>query len=212
MMKKLKLWGTLILIAAVVLGGLYGWWALDLRWRPKTIIKHQAEITRILEGSGWVSPGGPGQRLYMVSFRSCPDCIRYETEEFPKLHKAGVDTRVILIARADVNGVEHSTAAERATVAELWVNRKWSLLQSWLSVTPEAWTAPGIPAADGDIARASVVEAGRASVEKLTPLLKDNGVTFAYPLLVWWTKDGEMHACACEAPQSYRKVRKELGA
>ena len=82
----------------------------------------------------------------------------------------------------------------------------------WLAVTPEAWTAPGIPAADGDIARASVVEAGRASVEKLAPLLKDNGVTFAYPLLVWWTKDGEMHACACEAPQSYRKVRKELGA
>ena len=26
------------------------------------------------------------------------------------------------------------------------------------------------------------------------------------------TEDGEMHACACEAPQTHRKVRKELGA
>ena len=104
MMKKLKLWGTLVLLLAVVLGGLYGWWALDLRWRPKTIVKHQAEITRILEGSGWVSPGGSGKTLYMVSFRACPDCIRYETEEFPKLHKAGVDTRVIVIARRTGDG------------------------------------------------------------------------------------------------------------
>lgn len=212
MMKKLKVWGALILCAAVVLSALYGWWAFELRWRPKTIVKHQAEITKILESSGWVSPGGAGPKLYMISFRSCPDCIRYETEEFPKLHKAGVDTRVIVIARADQNGMERSTPAERATVAELWVNRKWGLLQSWLSVTPEAWTAPGIPPADGDIARSSVVEVGRMSVDKLTPLLKDNGVTFAYPLLVWWTTDGEMHACACEKPQTYRKVRKELGA
>lgn len=211
MMKKLKLWGTLFLVAAVILGGLYGWWALDLRWRPKTIVKHQAEITKMLEGSGWVSPGGAGPKLYMVSFRSCPDCIRYETEEFPKLHKAGVDTRVIVVARAAVNGVERSTPAERATVAELWVNRKWSLWQSWHAVAPDAWRAPGILPADGDMARSSVVEAGRLTVEKLTPLLKDNGVDFAYPLLVWWTEDGEMHACACEAPQTYRKVRKELG-
>ena len=162
-------------------------------------------------------PAPPG-----MSVSDLIDAVKSELPQdlFPGGDKAGWWVKAVqldleakkVIARADKNGVEHSTPAERATVAELWVNRKWSLLQSWKAVTPQAWTAPGIPPADGDIARTSVVEAGRAAVEKLTPLLKDNGVEFAYPLLVWWTEDGEMHACACEAPQTYRKVRRELGA
>jgi len=210
-MKKFKFWAGVTLI--VVVGVLIAWWALDVRWRPKTITKHQAEIAKILEGAGWVSPGGE-TKLYMVSFRACPDCIRFETEEFPKLHKKKVDTRVIVVARADTEGVSHSTPVERATVAELWLSRGagWPLYEAWHAVPVEAWTAPGIPPADGDMARTAVVEVGRRMVADLKPLLKDNGIDFAYPLLIWWTKDGEMHGCACEKPQTYRKVRKELGA
>src|SRR5690606_33366243 len=132
----------------------------ELRWRPKTITRHVSEITGILERSGWASPGQGGARLYMVSFRSCPDCARFKAEEFPRLHKAGVDTREILVARRDTEGgVPRSTPAERATVAELWVNRKgaWPLLERWMAVPPDAWTAPGVPPADGDIAREAVV-------------------------------------------------------
>jgi len=211
-MKKFKLWTGLILALIVVGGAAYFYWTIELRWRPHTITKHQAEITRILERSGWVSNQGTRGKLYMISFRSCPDCIRFKTEEFPRLHKAGVDTRVILVARRDVNGLARSTAAERATVAELWVNRRWDLLERWNAAPVEAWSAPGIPPADGDIARGAVVEASRKMVEDLTPLLKDNGVKFAYPALIWWTAEGEMRACACEKRESYRFVRKELGA
>lgn len=57
-----------------------------------------------------------------------------------------------------------------------------------------------------------MIEAGRANIEKLVPLMKDNGVSFAWPLMVWWTKDGQMRACACERRETYRFVRKELGA
>ena len=46
----------------------------------------------------------------------------------------------------------------------------------------------------------------------LKPLLKDNGIDFAYPLLVWWTKDGEMRGCACENRRSYKYVMSDLGA
>ena len=68
-----------------------------------------------------------------------------------------------------------------------------------------------MPAADGDMARTAVVEAGRKTVEDLTSLLKPNGVKFAYPLLVWWNDKGEMRSCACEKRETYRFVRKELG-
>lgn len=201
----------LVLVVLVALTGLIGWWALDLRWRPKTVDKHQDEIAKILETSGWVSPGLGPNKLYMISFRSCPDCLRFEKEAFPELHKAKVDTRVILMARRDENAVERSTAVERATVAQLWINRSWPLFEAWHSVAHEAWPGTGIPAADGDMARTAVVEAGRKMVDDLRPLLKDNGVDFYYPLLVWWTKDGEMHACACEKPQAFKRVLKELG-
>lgn len=211
-MKNWKLWAGLAAVV-VVIG--VGWWALwnfELRWRPKTITKNQAEIAKILESSGWVSPGLKGPKLYMVSFRTCPDCIRFKKEEYPGLHKAGVDTRLIEIARADRNGVPKSTPVERATVAELWLNRSWALSEKWDNTPVDAWTAPGLKPADGDMARTAVIEAGRKSVEDLRPLLKANGVNFAYPLLVWWTPDGKMKACACEKRETYRFVRKDLGA
>lgn len=209
-MKKFIAGAVALALVVVAIYGAY-WW-FDLRWRPKTIVKHQAEIARIIEESGWVSPRLDGPKLYMVSFRKCPDCIRFTQEEFPGLHKAGVDTRVIMIARGEYNGIEKSTPAERTTVAELWINRSWPLLERWEATPPDAWTAQGIAPADGDMARTAVVEVGRGVVDKLKPLLKDNGVDFAYPLLVWWTKDGEMKACACEKRETYRFVRKDLGA
>jgi hypothetical protein len=211
-MKTLRLWAVTILFLGLVGGGLYLWWRMDLRWRPHEITKHQDEIGKILEGSGWVSPGLTGPKLYMVSYRACADCTRFEETQFPELQKDGVDTRVIAVARADVNGASKSTAAERSTVAELWVNRNWGLYQRWMAVSPDTWAAPGVPKADGDVARGAVVEVGRMSIERLTPLLKDNGINLAYPVLIWWTKDGKMMGCACERAETYQYVRKDLKA
>ena len=214
-MKKLKLWGALVLVLLLVGGGLYGWWALDLRWRPHTITKHQAEIAALLQRSGWASPGLKGSVLYEIGFRSCEDCIRLRLEEFPRYHKAGVDTRVIMVARRDKNGVSKSTPAERSTVAELWANHSWALLEAWENVPPAAWTAPTIVPADSDAGRSALVEQSRLLVEQIKPLLNDNGVDrdgFRYPTLIWWDKQGRMRACACEKRPTYRFVEKELGA
>jgi len=210
MARKAALWLLLILIVA---GAAY-WalWNYDLRWRPHTITKHQAEIAKVLEQAGWVSPGNKGPKLYMVGYRSCEDCVRFKAEEFPKLHAAGVDTRVIEIARRDKNGIAKSTPAERATVAELWLSRNWALAERWDQTPIDAWTAAGVPPADGDMARTAVVEASRNLVDQLVPLLKDNGINFAYPTLIWWNAKGEMRGCACEKRQTYRFVRKELGS
>jgi len=212
-MRRVRIGFFGLLFLVVVGAGLWAWWNFDLRWRPHTITKNQAQIGKILAAAGWVSPKLPGPKLYMISYRSCPDCIRFEKEAFPKLQAAGVDTRVIVIARADKNGLAKSTPPERATVAELWVNRDWKLFERWTAVTPpDAWTAPAVAAADGDATRTAVIELGRNLVTDLKPLLAANGVNFAYPTLVWWTKTGAMHACACEKAASYANVERELGA
>ena len=204
----LGLAGVLVVVGAAV----YLMWDLDWRWRPHTVARGQAEIAQALDQSGWVSPHLTGPRLYVIAYRDCDACTRFEQAAFPKLHAADVDTRMIMIARPDRNGQPGSTAAERNTVAELWTNRSWKLFQQWSLATPAAWTAPNIAPADGDAARTAVIEVGRQLVATLTPQLKDNGVAFAYPTLIWWTKDGRMRACACTDAQSYRFVEKELGA
>jgi hypothetical protein len=210
-MKKLQAWALLVLFVGAIGGALYLWWNLDLRWRPHLIAKNQSEIAAILAGSGWVSPGLAGPKLYVVAYRDCAACNRFEASEFPALQKAGVDTRVIMIARGDLNGQPRSTAAERSAVAELWVNRSWGLLQRWNASPPANWTASGVAPADGDVARSAVVEAGRDMADRLRPLLKANGVRFREPVLVWWTKDGKMQGCACTAPQSWGAERRDLG-
>ncbi|MGZ8362337.1 MAG: hypothetical protein ACXW3D_00625, partial [Caulobacteraceae bacterium] len=150
-------------------------------------------------------------------YRSCPDCIRYWDSELPKLMKAGADPRVILVARRNINGLVRSTPAERSTVAELWVNRDWSLFERWREGPVESWTAPGILPSDGDATRSGAVELSRQLVDQIRPLLADNGVKVGdegvrYPTLIWWTKEGVMKACACEDPSTYRFVRKDVGA
>lgn len=210
-MKRLQALAILVLLAVLVGGGFYLFWRFDLRWRPHVIAKNQAEIAKTLEGAGWVSPSLPGAKLYVVAYRECEPCNRYEASEFPVLQRAGVDTRVIVIARADRNGQARSTPAERSTVAELWVNRSWDLYQSWFAVPPAAWTAAGLKPADGDVARAAVIQASRDTVDKLRALLKTNGVNFHAPMLVWWTKDGRMEACACRDARAWGPVRHALG-
>lgn len=209
-MGSFRVWAFLVLGLTLVAAGAWAFWNFEMRWWPKTITRHQTEIVRTLESAGWASPGLKGKRLYVVSFHDCPECARFKVKEFPRLHANGVDTRVIEIARRDLNGVRRSTPEERATVAQLWLTHDWKLLQRWEQV-PGAWTASGIPPADGDMGRTAVIEAGRKMVDDLRPLLKDNGLAFGYPLLVWWDEKGRMRSCACEAPETYRFVRKELG-
>jgi hypothetical protein len=210
-MGRVKFWGSVILILVVCAAGVWGLWNFELRWRPKTITKHQPEIAGLLEASGWVSSGGKGSKLYVLTTHDCASCDRLRSDLLPALQDRGVDTRVIIVAPADANGQGQSTPAERATVAQLWITRDRGLLARWDKAAPSAWTAAGIAPADGDMARMAVVESGRQVVTRLTPLLKDNGIRFAYPILIWWNAKGEMRGCGCQPP-SYRFVRRELGA
>lgn len=201
-----------VVLGAVLAGvGYWGYWNYYARWRPVTITKNQAEIQKLLDSSGWVSPARTGPWIYMISFRACPECARFQREEFPKLAEANVDTRVIIFARADLQGQSQSTAAERATVSELWINRNWMLYLEWMATPRPQWTAPGLRPADGDIARTAVVDASRSFVGKLEPMLKANGLGTDYPLLIWRDREGYLKACACSDRRSYKFIRHDLG-
>jgi hypothetical protein len=150
--------------------------------------------------------------LYIIGSRDSAAMTRYEREEVPKLRAAGVEARVILFARPDREGLAQSTAAERATIAELWLTRDWTLYQRWTATPVRNWTAAGIPAADGNLARGAVVEAGRDFVARLTADLKEAGLQTRYPLVIWRDREGFMKACACTDSRSWAFIRDDLGA
>jgi hypothetical protein len=210
-MKAIRNLFILALVFVGIGGGLYEWWNLVGRFQPHPITADQTQITKTLESAGGVSPGLSGPKLYVVAYRADPALEGLYLTDFPKLHEAQVDTAVIMIARPDQQGAVQSTADERSTVAELWVNKNWALFQRWMKSSPQTWTAAGVPPADNDVARSAVVEVGRALTDKLTPLLKDNGVEFGYPLLVWWTKDGKMQAVVADDPRKVAHALKDLG-
>lgn len=213
-MRRFFIWSALAAVIGLALAGLgyWGYWNFYSRFQPVTITRNQAEIQRLLDEASWVSGGGGGQPLYIIGYRDSASSQRYEREETDKLRAAGVEARVIVFARPDREGAAQSTAAERATVAELWLTRDWSLYQRWTATPARSWTAAGIPQADGNLARSAVVEASRQFSERLTGLLKDAGVQVTYPVILWRDRDGFLKACGCADSRSWAFIRDDLDA
>jgi hypothetical protein len=205
-------------IVAAVVGlllagaGYWAYWNFYSRFQPVTISRHQAEVQQLLDEASWVSDGSGGQALYIVTYRDSASAHRYERDEVAKLKAGGIETRFILFARPDLEGAPQSTAAERATVAELWLTRDWPLYQRWMATPANSWTAAGVPQADGNLARTAVVEAGRRFDEKLSQLLKESGVKISYPLILWRDQDGFLKACGCADHRAWAFIRDDVGA
>jgi len=213
-MRRFFIWSALAAVIGLVLAGVAYWayWTYYARFQPVTVTRNQAEIQRLLDEASWVSAGGGGEPLYIIGYRDSAAMARYEREEIPKLRAAGIEARTILFARPDREGLAQSTAAERATIAELWLTRDWTLYQRWTATPVRSWTAAGIPAADGNLARAAVVEAGRDFVARLTADLKEAGLQTRYPLVIWRDREGFMKACACSDSRSWVFIRDDLDA
>jgi hypothetical protein len=205
-------------IVAAVVGlllagaGYWAYWNFYSRFQPVTISRNQAEVQQLLDEASWVSDGSGGQPLYIVTYRDSASAYRYQRDEAPKLKAAGIETRFILFARPDLEGAPQSTAAERATVAELWLTRDWPLYERWMATPANSWTAAGLPQADGNLARTAVVEAGRRFDERLSRLLKESGVEISYPLILWRDQNGFLKACGCADRRAWAFIRDDVGA
>jgi hypothetical protein len=213
-MRRFFVWSALAALVGLIvaIGGFWAYQHFYARFQPVTVTRHQAEIQDLLDEASWLSSGGGGEPLYIIGYRDSAAMQRYEREEAPKLRAAGLEVRIIVFARPDREGLTQSTAAERATVAELWLTRDWTLYQRWTATPSNNWTAAGLPAADGSLARGAVVEAGRKFIEDLTGALAGEGLRITYPVVIWRDREGYMKACACADDRSWAFVRDDTGA
>ena len=214
MNRKVLLWLMALVVILPALGGVGYWfyWDQFLRYKPVTITHNLTEIQSLLDRADYVSPKKPGPALYLVTYHACAACRQYEEQEFPKFASVNADTRVIVFARADNQGLSQSTPAERSTVAELWITRNWDFYQAWEQSSDSMWKADGLIVADNDMARGAVVGASRDFINQLSPLLAANGVRVSYPLLLWRDSNNRLKVCACSSDKAYHFIREDLGA
>ncbi|CAN7352902.1 hypothetical protein [Brevundimonas sp. LjRoot202] len=213
-MRRFFVWSALAALIGLVLaiGAFWAYQHFYARFQPVTVTRNQTAIQRLLDESSWLSAGGGGEPLYIIGYRDSAAMQRYEREEAPKLRAAGIEVRIVVFARADHEGLAQSTAAERATVAELWLTRDWTRYQRWTATPSNNWTAAGIPAADGSLARTAVVDAGRQFAARLGDELRGTGLQTRYPLVIWRDREGYMKACACSDSRSWVFIRDDLDA
>ncbi len=213
-MRRFFVWSALAALIGLLLagGGYWAYWTFYARFQPVVVSRDAAEIQRLLDSASWVGAGGGGEPVWLIGYRSSEPLQRYEVEEGPKLRAAGADLRIIVFARPDDGERKLSTAAERATVAELWLTRDWELYQRWTATPSRNWTAAGLPSADDVLARASVVAVSREFARRLSGHLKKSGVRHAWPIVLWRDREGYLKACACDDARSWAFIRDDLGA
>ncbi|MGQ2991839.1 MAG: hypothetical protein ACT6RD_06980 [Brevundimonas sp.] len=213
-MRRFLIWSGLAALIglALAVAGVWAYTHFYARFQPVAIDRNQAEIQRLLDSAPWISAGGGDQPVYVVGYRENGPTLDYLRQEAAKLHVAGGDVRVILFARPDRAGVSRSTPAERATIAELWWSRDWTLYQRWIAAPARDWTAEGVAPADGNLARSAIVDASRRFAERLSDLLKEAGVSTDWPLVIWRDREGFLKACACSDRRSWAFIRDDLGA
>lgn len=207
-MDRLRRWFVFVVMLAVIGGGVWLWWLVDLRGSPHTIHREQAALAYELQRTGWVSPHVNGKIVYVLVSGECPACGKFENGGVKRLATRTIDTRVIVVAPADKNGKALSTPADRAAVAAFWIDRDWSLYTRWREASPS--TMAGAPQADGDAARTAVVDTARKSAASIEDLLHKNGVKFGYPMAIWWNKAGEMRASLVDNGTAAGKAEREI--
>ena len=207
-MDRLRRWFVFLVMLAVLGGVIWLWWLFVVRGAPHTVTKEQAALSAALEHAGWVSPHVNGKIVYVLVSGGCPACGKFETGPLEALQSRGVDTRVIVVAPADLNGKALSTPRDRAAVAAFWIDRDWSLYRRWREASPT--TMAGAPPADGDAARTAVVDAARRSADTIAGVLRKNGVKFGYPMAIWWNKAGQMRASLVDNGTAAGKAEHEI--
>lgn len=212
-MRRFLIWTLLAALVGLALaaGGFWAYWSMYARFQPVTITRNQADIQQLLDASPYLSAERGGVPIWIVGYRDSAATQGFVGTEADRLRAGGIEPRILLFARPDRDGVAQSTAAERATVAELWLSRDWSLFERWMATSPANWTAAGLPAADGNPVRTAVVEGAREVSAELSVLLEDAGVSTRWPLVLWRDPRGFLKACACSDRRAWPFIEDDLG-
>jgi hypothetical protein len=140
---------------------------------PAVMAVEKTALVEALEDAPYISSGGTGPTLWVVTATDCPACRAFERRILPKLLDRGIEARVILVAGREAGG------GESKLVAAFAKQRDWTTLNAWMAGRSETVSYLEPAATEG------FVEWGRASFERIDAALRRNGQQLAAPALFW---------------------------
>ena len=161
--------------AALCLG--FALWDLSQRRSaaPAVVAVEKTVLAEALEDAPWISSGGDGPELWLVTATDCPACRTFEQRVLPGLLDRGIDAHVILVVPEAANANDE----QAQKVAALAKRRDWVSLHNWMNNRDDIEATLEPAAAEG------FVEWGRASYERIGQALRRNGQELAAPALFW---------------------------
>lgn len=175
--RQSMLYAAVGLTAAAALCMAVGLWDLGQRQTtaPKVVAVEKAVLADALNDAPWITSGGEGPVVWLVTATDCQACRSFEKQVLPGLLDRGVQARVILVAPRE----REVAQPDAEVIAAAAKTRDWVALQAWMTSGK-----PG-EGAIGPADREGYLEWGRASYDRLAVTMKRNGINLAVPALFW---------------------------
>jgi hypothetical protein len=170
----LALMGAIALASALTAGG-----GLFLHHQarlagPVTLIGGGEALEDALLDAPWLGPENDGPVVWAITRADCPDCGALPPAVLAELADEGIDVRIIAVAARD-----GATAQAVGSAASLAHARDWNTLREWRADAPLEPTTADKAAIEG------YAEWGRASYDRVSALLRADGVEPHLPVLLW---------------------------
>lgn len=141
---------------------------------PVTLISGSESMTDALLDAPWLGPENEGPVVWAFTSAECPSCGALPPTVLAALADDGVDVRIVAVAARE--GANALTVRSAAALAHA---RDWNTLRDWSGAAPLEPTTADEAAVEG------YAEWGRASYDRVSALLRANGVEPQLPVLIW---------------------------
>lgn len=168
-----------LLGAAVLLSGALATGGLVTRYQarlagPVTLTTDIATLEDALLDAPWLGPENGGPVVWAITRSDCAECGALPPRVLADLADENIDVRVIAVAARE--GAKSGALESAAALAHA---RDWNALRDWSAEAPLEATTEDKQAVDG------YAEWGRASYDRISAALRENGLDPDLPILIW---------------------------
>jgi len=193
--------GLGLLMAGIVI---IVWWNVSARQQPVQVVAKAASLETLLEGAPYIALNEGDRPVYVIAPRASPGLETWLSTDAAELAAQGRQVRVIMVPSG------HGGGSEEATVAELWLNRDIDLLEEWMSMRAEHWTAIGIAPSNATPERLAVLAEARAFAQGVMQAVGRGRDDNRWPVIVWRDGANQLAACLCQTPSAVNEARYAL--
>ena len=193
--------GLGLLMAGIVI---LVWWNVSARQQPLQVVANATPLETLLENAPYIALNEGDRPVYVIAPRASSGLETWLSSDAAELAAQGRQVRVIMVPSG------HGGGSEEATIAELWLGQDIDLLEEWMSMRAEHWTAIGIAPSNATPERLAVLAEARAFAQSVMQAVGQGRDDNRWPVIVWRDGANQLAACLCQSPSALNEARYAL--